>query len=162
MFLLRNMEMFLRNMAAFSEILKNEIEVQKLSLLRLAEMIDDDMITSKRLSEYQNATTSPPFLKAKKILSALGIYMSDDDIRDCLKENKELCALNKQYAENSTRFISVRLKYKNLIPEYSQEQVEMTLNDRIASLYGSPNKISNYIHDLISKDLNEFILEDKR
>lgn len=154
--------MFLRNMAAFSEILKSEIENQKLSLMALAEMIDDKTITSKRLSEYQNATTSPPFLKAKKILSALGIDMSDEDIKECLKENKDLCSLNRQYAENSTRFISVRLKYKNLIPDYSPEQVEMTLNDRIEKLYGSSHNFTNYIHDLISKDLNEFILEDKK
>lgn len=154
--------MFLRNMAAFSEILKSEIENQKLSLMALAEMIDDKTITSKRLSEYQNATTSPPFLKAKKILSALGIDMSDEDIKECLKENKDLCSLNRQYAENSTRFISVRLKYKNLIPDYSPEQVEMTLNDRIEKLYGNSHNFTNYIHDLISKDLNEFILEDKK
>ena len=151
-------------MIAFSEILKAEIETQKIKLTTLSSNLLDKGydISSKRLSEYQNGLVNPEFKKAQAILNELGFNFSTDEIVESLELNKEICKVNKEYTSNLYKLVSVRILLKKLIPDLTAEQIETILNDRITDLYGDKTKISNYIHDLISKDLNEFILEKEK
>lgn len=151
-------------MLAFSEIIKTEIEYQEIKLTTLSEALfrKGFNITSKRLSEYQNGISNPSFEKAKAILEELGFSYTLDEIMESLKLNEEICKMNKSYTADLYKFVSVRILLKKLIPRMEAEQIEGILNDRITDLYGDKTKISNYIHDLISKDLNEFILDKEK
>lgn len=144
----------------FSILLRDGINTKKISLVDLARSIDDNTITAKRLSDYQNGVCTPPFVKAKKILLALGINMSDNEIVESLEENAEICRMSKSYTPNPTKKTSIRIRLRDLIPGISPEHVEVILNSRIEGLYGDGSQFSKYVNDLISKDLNEFILEE--
>lgn len=151
-------------MIAFSEIIKTEIYSQGIKLKDLSSNLKKKGydITSKRLSEYQNGMVNPSFQKAQAILEELGFSYEPEEIVESLKLNEDICKNNKSYIADTYKFISVRLLLKKLIPRLEPEQIESILNDRITDLYGDKTKISNYIHDLISKDLNEFILEKEK
>lgn len=149
-------------MLPFSEILKTEITDQGIQLSEVCSLINDDTITAKRLSEYQNGFHSPPFEKARKILDALGYEMSEDDLKESLKENREICRQNKEYSSDRYKVISLRIRFTKLLPGKQPEEVERLLRNRIFDLYGDETRISNYLHDLISKDLDEFILEETK
>lgn len=151
-------------MIAFSEIIKIEIYSQGIKLKDLSSNLKKKGydITSKRLSEYQNGMVNPSFQKAQAILEELGFSYEPEEIVESLKLNEDICKNNKSYIADTYKFISVRLLLKKLIPRLEPEQIESILNDRITDLYGDKTKISNYIHDLISKDLNEFILEKEK
>lgn len=148
-------------MLAFSEIVKTEINSQDLKLTTLSDLLFEKgfNISSKRLSEYQNGVSNPSFKNAKAILETLGFDYTSEEILECLENNEDICKTNKSYSSDLYKLISVRILLKKLIPRLGPEEIEQILNDRIVDLYGDKTKISNYIHDLISKDLNEFILE---
>ena len=151
-------------MIAFSEIIKTEIYTQDIKLTTLSERLMEKGfdISSKRLSEYQNGMVNPSFQKAQAILEELGFSYEPAEILESLKLNEEICKTNKSYTADLYKFVSVRLLLKKLIPRMEPEEIEQILNDRIVDLYGDKSKISNYIHDLISKDLNEFILDKEK
>ena len=151
-------------MISFSEIIKTEIYTQGIKLTTLSSKLEKKGfdISPKRLSEYQNGLNTPDFKKAQAILIELGFDFSTQEILDCLELNKKVCKMNKAYTADLYKLISVRVLLKKLIPNLEPEQIETILNDRIINLYGDKTKISNYIHDLISKDLNEFILEKEK
>ena len=151
-------------MLPFSEIIKTEIDAQGIKLTTLSSNLEKRGfdITSKRLSEYQNGLCTPDFKKAQAILLELGFDFSANEIIESLELNKEVCKTNKAYTADLYKFVSVRVLLKKLIPNLEPEQIETILNDRIINLYGDKTKISNYIHDLIAKDLNEFILEKEK
>lgn len=151
-------------MIAFSEIIKTELYAQEMKLTTLsARLMERGFdISSKRLSEYQNGMVNPSFEKAQVILNELGFSYTPDEILESLKLNEEVCKTNKSYTADMYKFISVRLLLKKLMPQMEPEETERILNDRIIDLYGDKSRISNYIHDLISKDLNEFILEKEK
>lgn len=153
-----------QHMLSFSEIIKTEIYSQEITLTSLSSNLDKKgfNISPKRLSEYQNGLITPSFEKAKAILDELGFTFSSKEIIESLELNREVCKVNKAYTADLYKLISVRVLLKKLIPNMEPEQIETILNDRIINLYGDKTKISNYIHDLISKDLNEFILERKK
>ena len=151
-------------MLPFSEIIKTEIDAQGIKLTTLSSNLEKRGfdITSKRLSEYQNGLCTPDFKKAQAILLELGFDFTADEIIELLELNKEICKRNKAYTADFYKFVSVRILLKKLIPNLEPEQIESILNDRIINLYGDKTKVSNYIHDLIAKDLNEFILEKEK
>lgn len=158
-----NMLMLLSNMTLpFSEIIKTEIYENEIKLTELADKLSDFGITAKRLSEYQNGFCNPPFEKAKAILDCLGFEMDNKELIESLRLNKEVCKENKSYIADRYKFVSVRLNLRKIMPEKEPEYVENMINLRLKSLYHDEKQIGNYIHDLISKDLNEFILEEDK
>ena len=162
MLLHSNTLMLLSNMTLpFSEILKTEIYENDIKLTDLADRLVDFGITPKRLSEYQNGFSTPPFEKAKAIVETLGFEMEDEELFESLRLNKEICKENKSYTAGRYKFISVRLNLKKIMPDKEPEYTDSMINLRVKSLYHDEKQISNYIHDLISKDLNEFILEEE-
>lgn len=154
----------LQHMLPFSEIIKTEIYSQGITLTTLSNNLAERGfdISMKRLSEYQNGLVTPTFEKAQAILDELGFSFTSEEIIESLRLNKEVCKVNKAYTADLYKLVSVRVLLRKLIPNLEPEQIETILNDRIINLYGDKTKISNYIHDLISKDLNEFILEKEK
>lgn len=151
-------------MLPFSEIIKAEIYSSGIKLTTLSSNLQKKGfdISPKRLSEYQNGLNTPSFERAQIILNELGFKYKPQEIIESLELNKRVCKNNKAYTADLYKLISVRVLLTKLIPNLEPEQIETILNDRIINLYGDKTKISNYIHDLISKDLNEFILEKEK
>ena len=78
----------------FSAILAAAIEQRSISPARFSEILHDldprYKLTRQRISEYLNRAHTPPFDKAKFMLEALDVHISDEELKELLFNNKML------------------------------------------------------------------------
>ena len=119
-----------------------------------------DNITLKRLSEYKNGVSTPPFEKAKTILEVLDWEVDDDYLIASLSKNRENIKSDQTYLPERNRFLhkQLRIRYRSIMPDEEPEVCERFLSERVKEITGNENDITQYIRVLIAKDLNEFIL----
>lgn len=152
-------------MDSFSRLLRRAMEESGVGCKRLEELLQDEGVSNisyKRISEYANAQHTPSFEKARAILSVLECPISDEELLDLLKVNREIIkegnTISGTYDVNKELHTSIRIKLRRLIPRQSPEENERFLRDRIYELFGKEKGLSDYIQWLIMKDLNECII----
>ena len=150
----------------FHEILYSALEEDGLSDREFEKILIEngvDNIGYIRISEYKNGATTPPYSKAKTIIDTLGVEMSEEELVESLKMNKEYVREMNSYSQKKfTAYrVSIRMKLQDILPDKEPEQVQFLLDDRIQSLYGSSGKFSSYVKDLIAKDLKQYVIDQE-
>lgn len=146
----------------FSGILAGEMMINNIGAKRLEGLLWDrgiENITYKRISEYANGLHTPSFEKARALMQALEYDISDDELLEALRLNRELILEEKDSIYDYSREIrrTVRIRLHPLLPGHSAEETERFLWNRINELCGE-HQISLYIQNLIKKDLQEYII----
>ncbi|GEM_PF-1920945 len=118
-------------------------------------------ISERRISEYCNGMYTPPFEKAKQMLEVLNYSITDSELLEALRANREYAKIRpKSYRRKDDREIriSVRLKLSKIMPDQPADRTALIMDERIEHLCGSRNNYTDYIQALINKDLSEYIL----
>ena len=149
---------------SFAGILSAAMDAYGVGCKRFEEILQDrgvDGIKYKRISEYRNGHFTPSYEKARLMLDALEFPISDEDLIRALDLNRSLIKEEQSYyvTDSKELRLSVRLKYRNILREYTPEETELFLRQRIADLFGDDKYKSQYIERLIAKDLKEYIID---
>ena len=145
----------------FSSILTYAMDQYMVGGTRLSEILKDRGldISKKRISDYMNSVRTPSFEKARAMLNVLEYPISDEQLIDALDKNRKFIKEEAYFVSDSRETIkSVRLKFKNILPELYPEETSTLLDERIEMLFGDKKAFSSYIQKLIGKDLREYIL----
>ena len=149
----------------FEEVMIEIIGDDSKGIRHLQEAISqkDEKISVRSLQRYIKGDNVPSFEVAKLILSVSNVNYSDEELKEILKQSKELCKSRK--AEQ--RVFKVKLDKHIVIDanalsigDMSGEYVLDYMDNRINELYGEDNntKFSLYIRDLIIEDIKKGIL----
>lgn len=131
--------------------------------LQEAIMQHGEKISVRSLQRYMKGDNVPSFDVAKLILSIGKIKLKDEDLKEILKQSKELCKSRKE----EQKVYKVKLDKHIVIDsaalaigDMSGEYVLDYMDNRINELYGENNntKFSLYIRDLIIEDIKKGIL----
>lgn len=147
-------------------MLEYGLEDKKGALLDLEYILIDNGITNitrKRLSEYKTGKKTPPFIKAKYILEALGLEMSDEEIEESLELNREEIRNENPYGTNKDISKIISLNISDIVEgraafennERMLTSIVEIIEDRIEAIYGDKRKWSKYVADLIAADIFE-------
>lgn len=147
----------------FSGILAEAMDAYGVGPKRLEDFLVQEGITEisfKRISEYANGLHTPSFERARTLLRVLEYPIEDDDLLEALRLNRELIQSEKEYTSDRSREIrrTIRIKLQPLLPNYTAEQIERFLWNRIEELYGE-KQLSQYLQALVAKDLKEYIID---
>ena len=161
---------------AFSDLFIQGLKDEGLNMTQLSDILAEkgNEITRRRLSEYYNQVSTPPFEKAREIVKALKIEITDEELIESLKINRDRIKELKQGMNYSGRESYtggmeskinkvISLNLSNFCEGMTAELVEEKIRERLNLLYGETEKnekyrMSRYVKDLIKKDLG---LEEK-
>lgn len=148
----------------FKDILTVVMEDYGIGIRKLEEILVDQGITDinfRRISEYKSGKFTPSYEKAKILLNALDYSISEEELLESLKENRESIKFEEEYIMTEQKEIrrTIRIKLKNIMPDEEPEVAERYLKERIASIFGDEKNLSNYIQSLIAKDLQQYIID---
>jgi len=119
-------------------------------------------INFRRISEYMNGYTVPPFEKAKALLCALNCEIESEQLEQILKKSRERAKeVKEEFSFNRQKGILKRRLVVNLneiLEGFGESAAESVLENRIKSLFGDENSFSQYVNMLIKKDLEDLIL----
>ena len=146
----------------FSVILADAMVINNIGATRLEGLLRDrgvENITYKRISEYANGLHTPSFEKARALMQTLEYDISDDELMETLRLNREKINEEKESIYDYSREIrrTIRIRLRPLLPGHTAEETERFLWNRINELCGE-HQISLYIQNLIKKDLQEYII----
>lgn len=146
----------------FSVILADAMVINNIGATRLEGLLRDRgvvNITYKRISEYANGLHTPSFEKARALMQTLEYDISDDELMETLRLNREKINEEKESIYDYSREIrrTIRIRLRPLLPGHTAEETERFLWNRINELCGE-HQISLYIQNLIKKDLQEYII----
>jgi len=148
----------------FKNILEIAMEDYGVGVRKFEEILIENGITDinfRRISDYKNGNHTPTYDRAKQMLNVLEYDISEEELLDALKENRENIKEQEEYLNSESKEIrrTIRIKLKRLIPGVEPEEAERFLTERIEELFGEGNQISNYIQSLISKDLRQYVID---
>ena len=145
---------------AFSEILRAHMEATHLKCGDIVELLHEKgnySIDIKRLSDYHRGIVTPPFAKAKAIIDAGKLEMTDADLETALKENREMIRNEKiaKMAENESHWKRTVIRLEDIAVDGTTSglQIEDLIDDRVAAMFGHRKYFSQYVCELIKKDL---------
>ena len=119
-------------------------------------------ISFRRVSEYKNGYTVPPFEKAKALMTVLQYDIEDAELEQLLKKSRERAKeVKEEFSFNRQKGILKRRLVVNLneiLEGFGESEAENVLESRIRSLFGDENMFSQYVNMLIKKDLEDLIL----
>lgn len=119
-------------------------------------------INFRRVSEYKNGYTVPPFEKAKSLLSALKYTIDDSELTRILEESRERAKdVKEEFGFNRQKGIikrRININLNEILSEFEESAAEKVLEKRVKDLYGDENMFSRYVNMLIKKDLEDLIL----
>lgn len=150
----------------FFRILDTAMNDENITTVGLEDMLKNSGINNigfRRISEYRSSKTTPSFEKAKAILECLKINMSEKEILDSLHENRQYIKYMKYASTDQNTILKVHadLNLLEILPDKEPDETAFILEERINDLYGESGTRANYIKDLISKDLREYVLTRK-
>lgn len=142
----------------YSNLLKNAMYSAGVGEVRLVEMLRErgiDNINKRRISEYINNSTTPPFHKARIIMDTLSFPIDDEMLTESLEYNRQLIREEKEMAESNgyTKSFTVKLKYRKMGRFSSSVEAQMVLNARLKTVFGENGTLTEYVEWLISEDL---------
>jgi len=150
----------------FSLLLKTVMDDYGVGPSKLQEILTErgvDNISYKRISEYIRAVSTPGLEKAVQIMEALEFPISEQDLKESLRINRELIREEREeqaLSESSgySRTLNVHIRLRNLIPGQSTLDNERRVIERVNELYGSYDLVK-YVEKLITADLQQAILK---
>lgn len=148
----------------FSDILDAAMKDYGVGVRKFEEVLEEQGITDinfRRISDYKNGNHTPTYDRAKLMLQTLEYDISEEELLEALKENREEIKSQESYLSSEAKEVrrTIRIKLKRLIPDTEPEEVERFLQNRIEELYGDSTRISDYIQSLIAKDLQQYIID---
>lgn len=150
---------------SFAALLRDAMERAGVGGRRLEDLLHDagiHNISDKRISEYCNALHTPSYEKARQLLDVLDYPLSDQELLESLRRNRELIregsAMGGSYDPNRELHTTIRIKLRKLVPGQSAEENERYLHERVLELFGREKSLSDYIQWLIAKDLSESVI----
>ncbi len=132
---------------------------------RVADVLNDAGIGDidfRRVSDYMKGTRVPKHKKAAAILRAMDYSIGESELEDLLDHSREESKkLNMDLADVRSRLSvkAVSIDFSKILDGFASEEAKLMLNNRVSELYGDEKHVSNYVNDLIKKDLTEYILE---
>lgn len=148
----------------FSDILDTAMTDYGVGVRKFEEILNENGIYDidfRRISDYRRGTHSPSYDRAKILLENLEYDISEKELLNSLKENREDIKNQDIYLNSDAKEIrrTIRIKLKRLLPDKEPEEIERILLERIGLLFDDEKQISNYIQSLIAKDLQEYIVD---
>ena len=148
----------------FSDILDAAMRDYGVGVRNFAEVLEEQGITDinfRRISDYRNGNHTPTYDRAKLMLRALEYEISEEELLDALRENREEIKNQESYLNSESKEVrrTIRIKLKRLIPNIEPEEAERFLQNRIEELFGDSSRISDYIQSLIAKDLQQYVID---
>ena len=152
------------NDALFSHILDTALVSQNLGGKEMEELLKErgvSDISYKRVSDYRRGLHIPAFERAKAMMEALDIPITDEQLLTALKNDKERRKrdVRNQITDNVFFKSAVRFKPGELLDGCDEDTALEILHARMKELYGSDSQFSAYVTELIRKDLEQYIVE---
>lgn len=147
----------------FSEILDAHMTAGGFNVRSFTKFLNEKGInvSPQRVSDYRNCSATPSYERARQILDALEYSMSEKDLIDSLKQNKDIY---KSYEYKREDFLkaSVSLKLKAIFPDKDVMETKRIVLDRIKELYGENGSFNTYLTDLVINDLHHSTLDKRK
>lgn len=109
-------------------------------------------ITVKRISDYLRNERTPSHEKARVILDALEWPITEEDLDDALRLNRETIREEKRENYTPDSIISVPIHLRKIITDGQQDAGQL-IKGRVREIYGDERCISRYVEMLIRRDL---------
>lgn len=109
-------------------------------------------ITVKRISDYLRDERTPSHEKARLMMDALEWPISEEDLDDSLRLNREVIREEKRENFTQDSIMSVPVHLGKIFPE-GQQDAEQLIRNRVREIYGDDRSLSRYVEALIRKDL---------
>lgn len=117
-------------------------------------------ITMKTIQRYRNGDSVPDFYIGKRILDYLGIYMPDRELNEILTASREYSRQKRDKDKDTKikKYLEISGSNFNLGEDINPKYVIDFINNRIESIYGDKSAFTNYVIDLITKDIKDDII----
>ena len=145
----------------FFTIINDAMSSDPKSNRHLVNALSKNRITMKNIQRYRNGESVPDFSIAKSILQYLGIKIPDKQLEEIIKNSKAHSKKKRDKDKDIKikKYIEIPGSSFDLGEDINPQYVIEFIYNRIDSIYGDDKSaFSNYIRDLITKDIKDDIL----
>lgn len=142
-------------MLEFNQILRDAMKSGGYNLTMLEEKLREngiENITVKRISDYLRRERTPSHEKARVLMDTLEWPISEEDLDDALRLNREIIREEKRDDFTPDSIISVPIHLRKIIPDVQCDAGQL-IRDRVREFYGDERSLSKYVEMLIRRDL---------
>ena len=139
----------------FFDLYENLLQINGMNctdLKRRLDQISPDLVTVRALQRYRDRSRMPDYYTASKILDAFQIKYTETELNRLIHADRE----ENDYHEHLYVRKTIRLRVRKLSDKYVEENIiKNQLYLRVEKLTGSQKKFSDYVEQLIKKDIDE-------